>query len=228
MPNTASRFDFSPHAPSAEAAVIVAVRSRPRRYVPSRVAVAITIAAGLGLAATQAMAQPRWDVSSRDGLVSIFANAASAAEVANALGDATGVSVVVHGEQTTKLSAEIVDVPLEKAIALLAPSHMLVRESAASDAEIVEVVLMMPDPEGGVAGDTQFLPTGEPADGVMPDDISSGAEGALLDADGNLVSDVMVQPDPTGAAQLNIATDLPADNTLPAAAVSADNQGQSQ
>lgn len=137
----------------------------------------------VSVAASNAFAQQRWNVSSRDGLVSVFANAATAADLAAALGNATGVNVVVHGEPSTPLSAEIVDEPLDKAVALLAPSHMLVRDGDAMDADIIEVVLMMPDPDGGSGGSTEFLPSGEPADGVVSDIATQqGTEAGALSA----------------------------------------------
>lgn len=173
------------------------------------------VIAGTALLCGTAHAQQRWDVSSRDGLVTIMANAATAADLATAIGEATGVNVVVHGEPTTPLTADIVDVPLDKAIAELAPSHLLVRESAADDAEIIEVVLMMPDPASGSGGsNTNFLPSGAPTDGVVAQDAPAAAvpgtevEAAPTDggvqpaipADGVELQPAPV-PDATGAVQ---------------------------
>lgn len=209
MPSTPSSVDFSRFTLAAPLVLLI----------------------GASLAATQAVAQQRWDISSRDGLVSIFANAASAADIAIALGDATGVTVVVHGEPTTPLTAEIVDVPLDKAIALLAPSHMLVRASQDSDAEIIEVVLMMPDPEGGGVSSAEFLPSGEPADGVVSDETDGqfGTAGTGdIDPDAQPNTDQAAQRALGIEGQTDVPLDLPTDGTLPAQSVDAAGQPLSQ
>ena len=152
--------------------------------------------AGLILICLPASAQQRWDVSSRDGLVTIMANAASAADLANAIGEATGVNVVVHGEPSTPLTADIVDTPLDKAIAELAPSHLVVREDSSVDSPIVEVVLLMPDPVAGSSGSTEFLPTGAPTDGVVAEE---AAVPAAPDPQANPQDLVPASPEPQGA-----------------------------
>ncbi len=152
--------------------------SHPRRQPELRRLAPIGLVVGL-LCAAAANAQPRWDVTSRDGLVTILANAATAADIAAAIGDATGVAVIVHGEPSTPLSANIVDEPLDKAIAQLSPSHMLVRDGDATDSEIIEVVLMMPDPASSAATSTEFLPSGAPA----PEVVDGGTADTGINAD---------------------------------------------
>ena len=146
---------------------------RPRRGVPPVLPalVALATALALGEAGAQAL-----DVSAGDdGRVSIRASGTDAAAVASALGERTGISIVVTGDAATPIDVDIVDEPLEKAVAQLAPNHLLMRGNAAG-APIVEIVLMMPDGDDGGVESTEFLPTGEPADGVVSEDPSYAAQ----------------------------------------------------
>lgn len=118
-------------------------------------------------AAGVAHAQSSIEVTARDGRVWIRAQGAAAADIASALAEQTGISMVVTGEPSTPLTANIEDEKLEKAIAEIAPNNMVVRASASPDSAITEIVMMMPDSESGVADSAEFLPSGEPADGVV-------------------------------------------------------------
>ena len=115
-----------------------------------------------------AFAQQSFDVAMRDGLLSIRANGTSAAELAAALAEETGIRVVVTGDAEQGLTTEIVEVPLVKAIALLSPNHLLVRGEGGADAPVLEIVLMLDEAggDGTGGGETEFLPSGAPADEV--------------------------------------------------------------
>jgi|GEM_PF-1132334 len=140
-------------------------RSGSRRRHRSRAPAGIAAACG-ALFACAALAQAAIDVGLRDGLLTLRTDPVPAERLAAALHDATGISFVVTGESTTPLGADFVDEPLHRAIALLAPNHLLVREDARPDAPIIEVVMMMPDPADGGGDSAEFLPSGAPADDV--------------------------------------------------------------
>lgn len=146
-------------------------------------------------------AQQRFDVGMRDGLLTIRANAAPAEELALAISEATGIDIIIAGEPATPLSAEIVDEPVIKAIALLAPNHLLVRESAAADAALIEAVLMMPDGSGGSAS-TEFLPSGAPAEEVAFD-----AEPAEVDENGMPIDPAALRDPNRGEARQAVGDD---------------------
>jgi len=110
-----------------------------------------------------ASAQSAIDVNLQDGRLTMRFDAVPAERLAEALHRETGIAFVVTGEPGTPLSGDFVDEPLDKAIALLSPNHLLVREDARPDAPIVEVVMMMPDGTNG-GGSTEFLPSGGPSD----------------------------------------------------------------
>ncbi len=116
-----------------------------------------------------ALAQQAVQVREQDGLLSVQASNATAIELAEVLSNQLGISVVVTGDSEARVNIDIIDEPLDKALAKLSPNHMLVRKSKQSDSEIIEVVLMMG--EGSSSGNSgggedQFLPSGSPADDV--------------------------------------------------------------
>jgi len=118
----------------------------------------------------QAQSRP-FDLAVSGNLVSILANNAPIQELANALSTETGIVFSLTGEKTTPITIEIVEEPLEKAIAKLSPNHLLVRDSEASDAQLIEVVLMMSEAgAAGGGGNTEFLPSGAPAEELVPDE----------------------------------------------------------
>jgi len=128
-------------------------------------------------------AQQPFDVFMKDGLITIRASNAPAAELAEALSAETGVRVVVTGEPTTTLSTEIIDEPLDKAFARLSPNHMLVRESSADDSPIVEVVLIMEDGENTAsAAAGEFLPSGAPAAEILAETPTAASVETALEA----------------------------------------------
>lgn len=135
----------------------------PTVAVTVRALAVLLVASGLG---ATAHAQQRLDVRLNDGLLSIAANAAAAEDLAAAIAEATGISVVVHGEPRTPLTADIVDEPIDTAIAQLSPSHLLVRGDSGRNDDILEAVLMMPDPVTPGSGTSQFLPSGAPAEAI--------------------------------------------------------------
>jgi len=134
--------------------------------------------------AGQAFAQSDIDVGLQDGLLTLRTQATPADELAAALHDATGIDFIVTGESGTPLSADIVDEPLDKAIAQLSPNHMLVRENERPDAAIIEVVMMMPDATAGGTDSVEFLPSGAPADGVDGNAMPGGPEDLQFDENG--------------------------------------------
>ncbi len=138
--------------------------------------------------------------------VSVRSNGASAADVAQALGERTGISVVVTGDASTAVDVDIVDEPLVKAVAQLAPNHMLVRGGRGGDAPITEIVLMMPDGQDGGIESTEFLPTGEPTDGVGAEDPTLAAQDAGFDENGQPIEQQLeVLRDPDRAAAVRAA-----------------------
>lgn len=130
-----------------------------------------------------ALAQQTVHVRAQDGLLSVQASNASAVELAEALSSQLGISVVVTGDTEARVNIDIVDEPLDKALAKLSPNHMLVRNSKQPDSAITEVVLMMGEGSAtGSAGgsDDQFLPSGSPADDVIISDDQQPVDGAAL------------------------------------------------
>ena len=186
-------------APAASAALAALIA----RAAPAALA-ALAAAAFAGPALAQSL-----EVTSGDGgRVSIRAGGASAADVAAALGESTGVAVVVTGDASTALDVDIVDEPLEKAVAHLAPNHLLMRGDAASGAPITEIVLMMPDGDDGGVESTEFLPTGEPTDGVVAEEplVAEGQDGAGgPDAGQSRDGGIEVLRDPDRAAAVRAA-----------------------
>ena len=147
-----------------------------------------------------AIAQARFDVSMRDGRLSVRANGAPATALAAALGEETGVRFSLAGDADQPISAEIVDQPLIEAIALLSPNHLLIRAEGGANAPLIEVVLMLDDgPDGsGGGGETEFLPSGEPADELYAE------EGAVPPAGDE--SELEPGLEPIGAGAVDPAT----------------------
>lgn len=122
------------------------------------------------LACSAALAQPRVEVASDGKLVSVQATNTSARSLAEALSEQLGIAVVVTGNTESPVTIDIVDEPLEKALAKLTPNYMLVRADKSAQSEIVEIVLIME--ESGLAGSGQseeFLPSGSPAEEIIDD-----------------------------------------------------------
>ena len=173
---------------------------RPRRAERALLARTARPLVALGLAcalASAARAQQPFDVALRDGLLSIRASGAPASSLAEALAQETGVRFVVTGDATRAISTEIVDEPLDRAIAKLSPNHLLVRDGERPDAPLVEVVLMLDDAAASaVGGGAEFLPSGAPADEII-----EGVGGETLDdgapAVDTLVPQGVVGPDGT-------------------------------
>ncbi len=128
-------------------------------------------------------AQQSIQVSENDGLLSVQASNTSASTLAQVLTDELGISVVVTGDTESLVNIDIVEEPLNKALAKLSPNHMLVRSSEAPDSTIVEVVLMMGEgsASGGGGSDDQFLPSGSPADDIIVEDQPLNDEGIPTD-----------------------------------------------
>ena len=136
------------------------------------------------------------------GRVSIRAGNASAAQIAQALTERTGIPVAVTGDAATAIDIDIVDEPLAKAVAAIAPNHLLMRGNAEPDSPITEIVLMMPDGSDGGIESTEFLPTGEPADGIVTEDPALAADGT---GGGALDAGLEVLRDPDRAAAVRAA-----------------------
>lgn len=135
------------------------------------------------VSAPHAYAQQNVQVSEKDGMLSVQASNTSATALAEILSEELGISVVVTGDTETLVNIDIVEEPLDKALAKLSPNHMLVRSSKQPGSSIVEVVLMMGEgsSSGSSGSDDQFLPSGSPADDiVISDEQPLTDDGALL------------------------------------------------
>lgn len=157
------------------------------------------------------------EVTESDGRLSIQASNTSASALAEKLSDELGISVVVTGDAETRVNIDIVDEPLDKALAKLSPNHMLVRSSKLPDSSIVEVVLMMGEgsASGSSGSDDEFLPSGSPADDIVvsdeqpsPDDGSS-QQGS--DAPATELADVPAEGDVPAPESFDPVTGLPID-----------------
>lgn len=133
---------------------------------PSRWAVLLA-AVLLGPVAADAHAQQDVEVREQDGLLTVQAKT-SARHLAEVLSEQLGINFVVTGDAESLVNIDIIEEPLDKALAKLSPNHMLVRNDVNPDSKIVEVVLMMGEDGGSssTAGGDQFLPSGSPADDV--------------------------------------------------------------
>ena len=123
-------------------------------------------------------------VDNENGLLSIQASNASAQQLAEALTDQLGISVVVTGDTETLINIEIVEEPFDKALTKLSPNNMLVRAGKAADSEIIEVVLLLGEGSQEAGGNAeQFLPSGSPAEEIPLDsgaDNTQGGDAAVL------------------------------------------------
>ena len=158
-------------------AALTGLRARVRRRA------LLCLCAGAAVAGT-ALAQQPFDVALRDGLLSIRANDAPAVALAEALAGETGVSFVVTGDPQQAITVEIVDEPFDRAVAQLSPNHLLMRDGERADAPVIEVVLMLddaPDGSGGAGGGAEFLPSGAPAEEIVPDSELAQPQGELID-----------------------------------------------
>ncbi|WP_088919383.1 hypothetical protein [Granulosicoccus antarcticus] len=125
-----------------------------------------------------AFAQQGLQVREQNGMLSVQANNATASELAQLLSDQLGISVVVTGDTEARVNIDIIDEPLDKALAKLSPNHLLVREDKQPDSAITEVVLMMGEGSASDSsgGDEQFLPSGSPADDIVIDEAQATEE----------------------------------------------------
>ena len=200
----------------------------PASAAPAARAVLGAALALLGGAWQAALAQSVEVTAGEPGRVSIRAGGASAAEVAEALTARTGISVVVTGDASTPIDVDIVDEPLEKAVAHLAPNHLLMRGDRAADASITEIVLMMPDGDDGGVESTEFLPTGEPTDGVVTDDAGYAEGGGELDENGQPIDgglEVLRDPDRAAAVRAAAASAVAAQAAAQAAELAGGQDG---
>lgn len=146
-------------------------------------ALAACLASLMLTSASVAFAQQSVKVSENGGLLSIQANNTPAASLAEILSNELGISVVVTGDTEALINVDIVEEPLDKALAKLSPNHMLVRSDKQRDSRVVEVILMMGEgsESGSSGGDDQFLPSGSPADDIIiSDEQPLSDDGALL------------------------------------------------
>ena len=131
----------------------------------------LTLTLAGSLATSASVAQQRsFDLYTRDGLVTLKANNAPVVQLADALAQELNINVVISGDDAGSISADIVDEPVEKALALLSPNHMLVREDSSPDARIIEVVLMLDDTGSSNTSVGEFLPSGDPTEAIVPDE----------------------------------------------------------
>ena len=131
-----------------------------------------------------ANAQSSPEITFSDGLLSVNASNVSATQLADALSQETGIAIVIQGDTNAAISADINDEPFEKAIAKLSPNHLLVHASKALNAELLEVVLIIPEGGSQASVGGEFLPSGAPAEeiaGAPP--IPATAAASPADAD---------------------------------------------
>lgn len=161
------------------------------------------------LTAQTVLAQSDIEISSSDGYLSVQASNVSASDLAEELSNELGINVIVTGDAETRVNLDIVEEPLEKALAKLSPSNMLVRDN--NDADIIEVVLMMGEAQnsGAGGGADQFLPSGSPVEAVL----DPQAQQQLLEAD---TPDAFREPDRAEQARAAAAA-ASSDANLPAA-----------
>jgi len=160
---------------------------------------------------TTALAQSGVQIRSENGNLSVQATNVPASDLALELSNELGITVVVTGDAATRINLDIVEEPLEKALAKLSPNNLLVRDS--HDHDIIEVVLMMGEGQESsqVSGAEQFLPTGSPAEEVI-------VEGDLAELQGSI--DPSMLRDPNRAADVREAAEAASsDANLPAAQV---------
>jgi len=161
------------------------------------------------LMAQTALAQSDIEIRSSDGYLSVQASNVSASELAEELSNELGINVIVTGDAETRVNLDIVEEPLDKALAKLSPSNMLVRDS--NDEDIIEVVLMMGEVQssGASGGADQFLPSGSPAEAV----VDPQAQQQIQEAD---TPDAFREPDRSAQVR-SAAGAASSDANLPAA-----------
>jgi len=140
-----------------------------------RLTTAIIVSASLW---SSANAQSSPEITFNEGRLSVNANNVSVAQLADALSQETGIAIVIQGDTNAAMSADINDEPFEKAIAKLSPNHLLVHASKALDAEILEVVLIIPEGGSQASVGGEFLPSGAPAEeiaGAQPPPVTAAA-----------------------------------------------------
>ncbi len=125
--------------------------------------------------AVSVYAQESYQVDMQDGLLSIKADNVSAIELADALSRETGIKFSVQGDTVAKLSADISDEKVDKAIAKLSPNHLLVHESKALNADILEIILIVSEGGTQASANGDFLPSGAPADVIEPAEPTAAA-----------------------------------------------------
>ena len=121
------------------------------------------------LVCSNVFAQSAVQVQFDEDLLSVQADNAPARDLADELARELGIRVVIMGDAQTRVSLDIFEEPMEKALAKLSPNNMLMHSADASD--ITGVVLMMGSSSTGVsgAGPDSFLPSGSPVDAVIED-----------------------------------------------------------
>lgn len=159
---------------------------RPWSIVMTRVKKHCLPLAALIFAATSltAHAQQGVQINTENGLVSVQASNTTANELAAALAQALGISVVITGDTETRVNIDIIEEPLEKALTKLDLNNMLVRADSRPDSDIIEVVLLMGNSANSSAAASQFLPSGSPADEIIP----LANQEALFDGDDDMFS----------------------------------------
>lgn len=111
------------------------------------------------------------EVKNQGGQISVQADDVTAQTLAQELSSTLGIRVFVTGDTQTRMSADIIDEPLDKAIGKLSPNNLLVRRTSDPNSQIVEVILMLAESGLGSSGleGEQFLPSGSPADEIIVD-----------------------------------------------------------
>lgn len=157
-----------------------------------------------------AQAQPSIEIRSQDSLLSIQTTTATASELAEALTEELGISVIVTGDTESILNVDIVDEPLERALTQLSSNYMLVRNGKSKDSKIIEVILIMGDDGGGdsSAGNEQFLPSGSSVEDV----VSNQQQAETLAGDGSQQTEE-TQSDAPAQEAFDPQTGLPIDPT---------------
>lgn len=102
-----------------------------------------------------------------DGKLTISASQILLVDLAQELANISGINFTVVGETNRFIDVDIADEPLAKAIAKLAPSHLLVSERVNETLVISEVIFMLQDDNNAGVNFQEFLPTGEPAEGFI-------------------------------------------------------------
>lgn len=156
-----------------------------------------------------AASQQSLQVHATDGLVSVQASNVTAQTLAEELSNQLDITVVLTGDAQARLSVNIEEEPLAKAVAKLSPNNLVVRENSDPNSEIIEVVLMMGENSGDVAGTEQFLPTGSSGEAIVSGDFTD--QNAAVDSNNQ---DYLRDPD--RAVLVRQAADIAAyDSSVP-------------